>query len=369
MAVNDELIAIEAAHNTYVQRLAVGLGNDALPYTERMTERINERINREIGKNLTPHRREKLLADIEAIVDEELSAYTTYLKQEDKTIGKYEADFQAKTVGTLYPTAEAATVAASTVNQAADTTLIRIGEGSYTSYNQMLSGFTEKNVEQISNIVARGFIAGTSTRDIANQVMKEVDDRVIKTNKEAKSIAVTGTNHYANVGRRAYFDNDPLVIGWRFAATLDSITSGICRGLDGELFKKGERGYVAAQPPRHYNCRSAAVPEIDGRYKSRDEGGSRAQNFRDAESGRLQPKQINTRKIYYEALAGLDAKSMDLAIGPTLGKAYRKGLRDGTLTPESFAKMTIDDVRYNALTIEEMKERDNALADILKAQS
>ena len=79
------------------------------------------------------------------------------------------------------------------------------------------------------------------------------------------------------------------------------------------------------------------------------------------------PDTTSSKKIYYEAFRGLDTKSQDLVLGSTLGKAYRKGIKDGTLTPESFAKMTVDQTTFEPLTITEMAKKDNELGRLIRS--
>jgi len=55
-------------------------------------------------------------------------------------------------------------------------------------------------------------------------------------------------------------------------------------------------------------------------------------------------------------------------LGPTLGKAFRKGLKNKTITPSSFAAMTIDEKNLTPLTLKELEAKDNALGRILRAQ-
>ena len=364
MAKQDELIAIQAQHNVYIQKLAAQYSNDALPFIETMQAEIAARLELEVGRNLTPKRREKLLHDINDIVTVNLRDYTKSLSSSDIELGGYEAAFQAKTLNTMV-VAETVAPSQADVNKVAKSTLIKLGDGSYTSYNQMLQRYYKGNAEQITNIVGQGFQSGVSTRDIIKDVMNEVDNRIVKTKKEAKRIAVTGTNHYANQARKTYFEDTDVVIGTRRIATIDSSTSGYCRGVDNTVVLKTDAAYSRAFAPFHPNCRTANIPEVS----DLDEfGGERPSNFRDAETGLLDPKPIDTKKIYYDELSKLNKADMDFIIGPSLGRAFRKGLRDKTLTPASFAKLTISDIETRPLSIKEIKERDNALSRILRAQ-
>lgn len=367
MALNEELTAIEAQHGVYIQRLAAQYGNESQPFIDSMSERISARINREVGKNLTTNRREKLLSDIADIVTEELNGYTDSLKANNADLGSYEADFQAKTLSSLYQATEAAAVSKSVIRTNANNTLIKLGDDSYTSYTQMLNNYVRQNREQIDNIVAQGFVSGTTTREIAAQVMSEVDNRVVKTRKQAKAIAKTGTNHYANIARETYFAEEPIVIGTRRIATLDSQTSQYCRGIDNTVVLKTDPNYRKAFAPFHPNCRTSNIPEVDSRYKHEDDGGERPENFRDAESGLLEPGATSSKKTYYEAMKNLDAESQNAIMGPTLGKAFRKGIKEGSITPDSFAKMTIDEKNLKPLTLTEMQKKDNELGRLIRS--
>lgn len=365
MALNDELLSINASHSIYVERLAAGLGNKSQPFIDSISEKINARLNKEVGRNLTPARREKLLKDIDAITSSELKDYTALVKAENKEFGGYESAFQAKSVNSLLD--NVTTVAASTtvVDKAARNTLIKLGEGSYTTYNQMLDRYWRDNAQHITNIVAQGFVSGTSTREIANRVMNEVDSRLVKTRKQATSIARTGTNHYANQARRAYFAENDVIIGTRRIATVDSGTSQYCRGIDNTVVLKTDSDYRSAFSPFHLSCRTANIPEIDARYAQEDDGGSRPTNFR--VDDKLQPKPVSTTSIYYDELRKLPAADQDAVLGKSLGKAYRKMLRDGG-TAQEFARLTVNEQLNKAYTLTELKAQDNVLSEILNAQ-
>ena len=365
---NDELVAIQAEHSRYIQRLAAGLGNDSDPYIDSMKERITNRINKELNRNLTPLRRDNLLSDIKEIVNEELKAYTKEMAKGDLDIGVYEAGFQAKTIAQVFPTVETtATVSRSVIKTAANNTLIKLGEGSYTSYNQMIRQYTSSNAEQITNIVAQGFVGGKSTREIINQVLSEVDNRIVKTRKQARGLARTGTTHFANQARRAYFDEEPVVIGTQNISVMDSVTSQFCRSIDLRITLKTDSAYSKAFAPFHNFCRGSNAPVVDPKYVNEDDSGERPENFRNAKSGLLEPGTTSSKKIYYEAFKSLDAKSQDLVLGPTLGKAFRKGIKEGSLTPESFAKMTIDEKNLKPLSLKEMERKDNELGRLIKS--
>lgn len=366
MAVNDELIAINASHSIYVNRLAAGMGNRSQPFLDAIEEKINTRLAKETGRNLTAKRREALLKDIAEITTAELKAYTVILKSEHKEFGGVEGAFQAKSVNGLLINAETTAISASLANKTAKSNLIKLGGGSYTTYDGMMQKYWQNNSEQITNIVANGYSSGTSTREITNTVMNEVGIRLGKTKTASKSIATTGLNHYANMARKAYFEENDIVIGVRRIATIDSRTSQYCRGVDQTVVLKTDSNYSSAFPGFHPNCRTDAVPELDSRYTQDDDGGERATNFKVGDS--LDPKPVDSQKVYYDELQKLKSGDQDRVLGPTLGKAFRKLLRNGG-TPSQFAKLTIDPKLNKAYTITELKRQDNVLSEILNKQA
>lgn len=85
-------------------------------------------------------------------------------------------------------------------------------------------------------------------------------DGVLQTARHnAERIARTAVNHVSAHARQAVFEqNDDLIKGVQWVATLDSRTSQICASLDGQVF--GVRSGL--RPPAHPNCRSTVVPVL-----------------------------------------------------------------------------------------------------------
>ena len=70
---------------------------------------------------------------------------------------------------------------------------------------------------------------------------------------EMEAFVRTGANHVATVSSNVTMEqNEDLVKGWQFLATLDGRTGTICRALDGKTYALREGPY----PPRHPRCRS-----------------------------------------------------------------------------------------------------------------
>ena len=248
-------------------------------------------------------------------------------------------------------------------------TPIKLSANSYTSYTSMMSNYWQKWANEVDGIVQAGFIEGSTIPEITNAITAQMDLSKSGTTKSvldratraAKQLAVTGTNHYANTARIAFVDeNDDILKGYRFLAVNDSKTSRTCARLDQTVWSANSPKLSGVTPPLHPNCRSALTYEVDDRFKLDTNETKKASSFN--VDGKRDPKPIDSDSIYYENLKKLSARDQDAAIGPTLGKALRQ------MDAAKFAKMTGDSMN-NPLTIKQMKQKNNELGRILRAQN
>lgn len=118
-----------------------------------------------------------------------------------------------------------------------------------------LSRSTQKNV---MIAVQRGIVQGETVDQIMRRIrgtraLNYTDGIMQTTRNQASTLARTTINHVSNQSRLEFFkENDDIISGLKWVATLDSRTSLTCAGLDGKVFPidKGPR------PPAHPNCRS-----------------------------------------------------------------------------------------------------------------
>lgn len=369
---SDQLIAIYSQHTVYLNRVAAGLGNDVIPYIDNIYTGINSIFAKYSSrKRITPELESKIRSEIESIVSSEMQVYTRYLKSEQRQIGIHESEFSANELNQVIVSDdfESNIPAASQITAAAVANPIKIGEGSFLTYNSMMRNYWQKWTDEIDAVVAQGFVQGQTIQQIQTQVLDTIQptktgvskSTLDRARRQARSIAITGTNHYANQARVTFAqDNLDVIKGYEFLAVLDSRTSQQCRSLDGRKFKADDPKLGQFTPALHPNCRSSIIYDVDERYSIQDEDTTRASRFR--VDGKLDPKPVSSNKTYYETMKGLSAKDQDVILGPTLGKAFRK-MDD----PNEFAKLTIDSLG-NPLTITELKARDNQLSRILNNQ-
>jgi len=368
---SEVLTTIYSQHTAFLQRVAATQGRAVVPYLENIQGDIQRIFNRYRDRAKTAKNQAAISQAINESAKENLQLYVNDLRKQHREVGADEAGFSAGALDNATDSdLETRIPTAAQVGALAISTPIKLGESSYTTYKSMMANYWQRWSNEIDAQVQAGFLAGQTINEIADNVYKEmrlqpgnVSKNVLnRAKRSAKSIAITGTNHYANTARLEFVDqNDKMIKGYRLISVLDSRTSQQCRALDQKFIAKDSPKLASLKPPLHINCRTALVYELDDKFNLDDEDTKRASSFE--VDGKRDPKPVSSEGIYYDKMKKLSASDQDNILGPTLGKAFRK-----MDSPAEFAKATIDSLG-NPLTIAEMKERDNKLGIILRKQS
>ena len=314
---------------------------------------------------LTPQETTDIRNEIDAITREELKAYTTQYKLDNKELGAQQAAFDAKTLDSVTRGYESSIPGAGVINSLAINTPIAVGGGQFNTYNRYVTAYWKQHAEVINNTVSAGFISGGTNREIAARILEQIkldDDAgdLAKASRAAKTMARTGSNHYATQATVAFVDsNDEVLTGYRYISTLDNRTSQQCSSLDQRVFKKDSDNIPF--PPLHPNCRSRVIYEIDGRFRYDDSASTRPSNFTNAK-GKREPERVSSKDIYYQEVKNMSAADRNALLGPQLGPALAK------MNATDFAKSLIDST-FQPLSITDMKAKSNELARILKEQA
>ena len=376
MASPEILTTIAAQQSADLQRVANKIGADIVPFIKRIEAGIFKILARYEDKNITKARQAEIQADINELTNLEYSAYLKLYNSEMKLISVEEVAMGVTALDIAIETdVDINKPPKSEVNQAIIATPIQQGDKSWTTYKGMQTNFKSQYVDEINSAMLAAFTAGNTGKEVADaahsllhytgrKASKTVLDR---SRRSANSLAATGVNHVSNVTKVEFGEaNKKLVKGYRYVSVLDSSTSQTCRQGDGTEMKADNPKFSAWSPPRHRNCRSAITYVVDERFRLDEDKTTRASSFR--VDGLQDPKRVSSKGQYYDQMAKLSAADQNEILGPTLGKAFRKGLSDGTLTPDDFAKLTVDSL-FQPLTIKQMSERNNRLGTILRNQN
>lgn len=366
----EKLTTIYSHHTIFLQRIGATEGLAVIPYLQDIETDVVNILNKYRKRNVTPALQIKIQDEIDAATRKHLQDYTSQLKVSNREIGANEGQFAATTLNSVVENDDfnANPPTAAAVNRVATITPVKLSSNSFTSYSAMMKNYWVKWSDEIHGVVQAGFLEGQTIPEITKAITEQMDLSKSGTTKSvldrarrsAKQLAITGTNHYANTARIAFVDeNDDILKGYRFLAVNDSRTSRVCARLDQTVWPANSPKLSTVTPPLHINCRSALTYEVDDRFKLDDSETKKASSFE--VDGKRDGKQVDSDSIYYENLKKLSARDQDAAIGPTLGKALRK------MNATEFAKMTGDSMN-RPLTIKQMREKNNELGRILRAQ-
>lgn len=205
-----------------------------------------------------------------------------------------------------------------------------------------LKKFTDKEVQRTTNVVRRGHSTGKTNQEVVRELIgtkaRNYKDGVLTTSRRnASTVVRTSVQHVASSARQEVWEaNQDVVARYEFVATLDRVTSSICRSLDGQEFDFG-KGPI---PPLHPNCRSTTIPILNDKFSFLSKGRTRS-----SENG-----PVSANSEYYDWLKRQSKEDQD----QVLGKKRAKLFRDGGLTIEKFRALQFDK-NFAPLTLKEMK--------------
>lgn len=198
-----------------------------------------------------------------------------------------------------------------------------------------------KERNRVTGLIRQGYFEGRTTPQIVNSLVghgKQSDLKRMRRN--ASTVIRTVIQHISSTARaQVWTDNNDLIEGYVFVATLDGMTTQVCRSLDGQLFKVG-KGPLA---PLHPSCRSTTRAQLKKEFALLS-----AHRTRAAKDGPVKGD-LN----YYDWLKDQSASFQNTAIGPTRAKL----LRDGGLSANEFAKLNLGR-NFQPLTLDEMREKE-----------
>ena len=345
-ALSDELLM----HQINTIKHAAGLGQSVIPYLNEMKAIIRKKVAGFDAEKRTAKRLETMLNTLANTLNKPAGAWLAELEKSLKEFAKYEAAYQADTIGGWVgvnftePTIGQVWAAAQFQPLALSTSPI--------DFNKMMDDWGVDEVNRLVMGCKQGFVEGLTTRQIIKNVVGDGGLADISL-RNAKAVANTAMMHVATNARMAVMEeNEDVVIGYEWISTLDGRTSPICQVRDGQVFLFTDK--VQPKPPAHYNCRSSVAPKLSPEFDIFDEGATRAS--KGADGG----KQVSADLSYHQWLKQQPAAYQDEILGKTKGLIFR----NAGLDAEEFRKITVDDLG-RPLTIDEMKAADKRVAEYL----
>jgi SPP1 gp7 family putative phage head morphogenesis protein len=124
------------------------------------------------------------------------------------------------------------------------------------------AGLSDSTRLGVRRVIQIGITEGNTLEEIVRSIRgtsrNNYEDGVLgASRRQVESVVRTAVNHTQAYAREStYKENDDLIEGVQYVATLDSRTTIICASLDGKVFNIGE----GPRPPQHINCRSTTIP-------------------------------------------------------------------------------------------------------------
>lgn len=295
----------------------------------------------------TPYSTERIAASLASVDDLIRQVYAQMgveLAAELLSLTEFEAAFQAASITNALPSivAEAVSVVAVDAGQVYAAAMARPFQG--TLLREALAKLDDDKRKRIREAVRIGFVEGQTTDQIIRRLRgtkaQQYKDGIWQTDRlNADAVVRTAIAHTANVARQKVFEaNAALVREWQFLATLDARTSATCRGLSGKTFPIGK----GPQPPRHYRCRSVAVPVLVSAWEALGLSRSDMPEGTQASMDGQVPADLN----YNDWLKGKSAAFQDEVLGPTRAALFRKGgITMDRFVDRAGRELTLDQLR------------------------
>lgn len=200
------------------------------------------------------------------------------IKQQQLEIGAIEIDeltnHLAKTFKDNYQ--ETAKVMGFTHDKLALQTIIDDDWINKSNFSESIWGNKDKLVNYLVNDFKSGIIRG----DSFDKLMKQLRDRFSKqSNYNLSRLLTTEGTYVANQAMMKPFEDSGLYDEYEFVAVIDSHTSSICKGLDGEKFKIESKQVGVNFPPMHANCRSTFAMVIPDDLEQKVEAKNTKEDF------------------------------------------------------------------------------------------
>lgn len=125
-------------------------------------------------------------------------------------------------------------------------------------------------IYQLQTRFTQGIIRGEASQKIIRDMSKALDS----SRKATERLVRTESAFFASASRKDTYENLG-VKQYKVLATLDIVTSELCREMDGKIFDVKDYKVGTTANPFHPNCRSTTVPNIDDKYTQNQQRAAR----------------------------------------------------------------------------------------------
>jgi SPP1 gp7 family putative phage head morphogenesis protein len=298
-------------HQIFLQRYGGGWWAANKDVITELSKEIEVRIM--MADVVSSRKLDKLYADLDALLVDKIDIIRADIKAKTPELSAYEAGFTERMMlnavkpGIVFEGLQTNYFDTFFENQLAQ--LVSGKKIKTQTLDEIFDTFTGTAQTDVRDKIRAGIALGDTNEDIAKTVSKMVDSR---TKRQAETVVRTAANHVGGQTRQSFYgENDDVLEGYIYSATLDSNTTILCAGLDGKHLPLD----TDTVPPLHYNCRSALIPDVKDEFKIFKDGGKRASQFGPV-SGKI---------TYSGFLRNQSKEFQDQVLGPKRAKLFRSG--------------------------------------------
>ncbi len=188
--------------------------------------------------------------------------------------------------------------------------------------DSLLKTLSDSTKNKIAQQIRIGIVEGESVDAIVRRIggtrANGYNDGVFAASRRSlKAIVRTSVSGVSNnVRDKLYAENDDVIKGVMYVATLDTRTTVTCAALDGQEFKIGE----GPRPPMHINCRSTTVSVL----KSWKELGIDLEEAPESTRASMNG-QVPAKQNFGEWLKGRSVGEQEKILGVNKAKLFREG--------------------------------------------
>lgn len=333
---NELLLDALTRHQIFIQRYAKGREQQAIDTINRIKETVQGRLTENLD-TMSKARLDRLLIDLKQLSNGLYNDLADDIMKELIDFTDYEVGFTQRMLNsnivgeTVLPNPEL-------IQSAIYTNVMKLEPTKNYSISSILSEFSLKKANQITQTITDGVIIGDTTPDIVNSLTNLFR---LQSN-QAATLARTITNHVATQAREAvYRQNRDIMEGYEWVATLDSRTSLICASRDGTVYPFGNDPIKNPKPPAHFSCRSTIVPVVKSQFSL-----FRKERTTRPATGSRGRQRVSASRNYESWLRRQTDEFQDEVLGNTKGRLFREGnLGLSRFIDQSGREYTLDDLR------------------------
>lgn len=340
----DRLIASSVQHQVFLERFKSGQINinaNAIGEAEVRILAVLRDLNVPNISDLTRKQLNNLLSELRKVESKIMEGRVLEVDKELGDLAGYEAEFDAKKISAVVRGGVDLTIPAA--SQAYTAALARPLSATGELLSPFVKGMSTRAQDRTDKLLQKAWADGWTVQQASaalrgTKANNYRDGVTALKKRDADAIVRTAIQHTAAVARHDLYERNPKIItGYIWISTLDGVTTATCRSLDRKKFKTGQ----GPLPPIHINCRSATAPDLNDGLDFLDKGAERSGLFGPVDAG----------MTYYDWLKAQDKQFIKDTLGPARAALFSKG----GLTPAEFAKLQVNNVSFQPITLKEMR--------------